>query len=165
MISVVKNINSGFSSLYSGVLLMNSKILVLWTSTLTIIVIASPTPVPPLRTELLSTMSCTVTVVFPNDVDAKYDIDYYVKNHMTLIEKLWSNYGLKRWSVTNYVPGIDGTPPLYSFGSEVVWENEVGMKKAFESSTVAEIMADVAHFSNKPPIFLIGRTVKPAFNI
>lgn len=99
-------------------------------------------------------MACTVTVVFPNDADAKYDIDYYVKNHMTLIEKLWSNYGLKGWSVTKYVPSLDGTPPLYAFGSEVFWENEEGMKKAFESSTVTEIMADISRFSNKPPDLL-----------
>ncbi|PYI02321.1 hypothetical protein BO78DRAFT_422682 [Aspergillus sclerotiicarbonarius CBS 121057] len=108
-------------------------------------------------------MSFTVTVVFPNDADAKYDIDYYTKTHMALIEKHWSKYGLKGWSVTKYVPGVDGTPPVYAFGSEAFWESEDGMKSAFGSPEVAEIMADVAHFSNKSPIFLLGQTIKPAF--
>lgn len=58
---------------------------------------------------------------------------------------------------------MDGAPPIYAFGSEVFWENEEGMKKAFESPTVVEIMADVSRFSNKPPVFLFGRTIKPAF--
>lgn len=107
-------------------------------------------------------MACTVTVVFPNDADAKYDIDYYIKNHMTLIAKHWSKFGLKSWSVTKYIPGLEGTPPVYAFGSEVYWESEEGMKKAFGSPEVAEIMADVARFSNKPPTFLIGQTIKPA---
>ncbi|RAH75727.1 uncharacterized protein BO66DRAFT_416913 [Aspergillus aculeatinus CBS 121060] len=110
-------------------------------------------------------MTLTVTVVFPNDTDAKYDIDYYVENHMTLVEKLWSQYGLQGWSVTKYIPGLDGSPPLYAFGSEVFWENEEGMKEAFRSSSVAEIMADVARFSNKSPIFLIGQTIKPALHM
>ncbi|RAL02820.1 uncharacterized protein BO80DRAFT_463071 [Aspergillus ibericus CBS 121593] len=108
-------------------------------------------------------MSFTVTVVFPNDADAEYNIDYYTQTHMTLIEKHWSKYGLKGWSVTKYVPGLDGTPPLYAFGSEVFWENEDGAKAAFASPEVAEIMGDVPHFSNKTPIFLLGQTVKPAF--
>lgn len=57
-------------------------------------------------------MAFTVTVVFPNDADAKYDVDYYTKTHMTLIEKHWSKYGLQGWSVTKYLPGLDGAPPL-----------------------------------------------------
>lgn len=109
-------------------------------------------------------MSCTVTVVFPNDADAKYDIEYYSKNHMTLIEKHWSKFGLKSWSVTKYIPGLDGSPPAYAFGSEVYWESEEGMAQAFRSSEVAEIMADVTLFSNKPPTFLIGQIIKRASN-
>ncbi|GIC94611.1 uncharacterized protein Aud_001940 [Aspergillus udagawae] len=109
-------------------------------------------------------MACTITVVFPNDVDAKYDIDYYITNHMTLIEKHWSKYGLQGWSVTKYIPSLDGAAPVYAFGSQVYWESEEGMKKAFESAEAAEIMGDVPHFSNKPPIFLIGQTIRPAFN-
>lgn len=109
-------------------------------------------------------MAFTVTVVFPNDAGAKYDIDYYTKTHMTFIEKHWSKYGLQGWSVTKYRPGLDGAPPLYAFGSEVIWESEEGMKSAFGSSEVAETMEDVARFSNKHPIFLIGQTIKPAIS-
>lgn len=69
-------------------------------------------------------MACTISVVFPNEVDAKYDIEYYTRNHMPLIEKHWSQYGLKNWSVTKFVLGMDGTPPIYAFGREVFWENE-----------------------------------------
>jgi len=102
-------------------------------------------------------MGFTVTVVFPSDVDAKYDIDYYTKTHMPLIEKHWSKYGLQGWSVTKYVPGLDGAPSPYAFGSEVFWSSEDGMKSAFRSPEVAEIMDDVARFSNKRPIFLFCR--------
>lgn len=73
---------------------------------------------------------------------------------MTLIEKHWSKYGLQGWSVTKYLPGLDNVPPLYAFGSEVFWESEDGMKSTFGSPEVAEIMEDVARFSNKHPHFL-----------
>ena len=109
-------------------------------------------------------MAYTVTVVFPNDADAKYGINYYTNSHMSLIEKRWSKYGLKSWSVTKYAPSLDGTAPMYAFGSQVYWENEEGMKNAFQSPEVAEIMEDVSRFSNKQPIFLVGQIIKPAFD-
>ncbi|GKZ32806.1 hypothetical protein AbraIFM66950_002433 [Aspergillus brasiliensis] len=109
-------------------------------------------------------MAYTITVVFPNDADAQYDIDYYTNVHMKLIEKHWSKYGLKSWSVTKFLPSLDGAAPVYAVGSQVHWESEEGMKKAFESPEVAEIMGDVSRFSNKKPVFLIGETVKPTLD-
>ncbi|CAK41996.1 uncharacterized protein BO96DRAFT_492378 [Aspergillus niger CBS 101883] len=103
-------------------------------------------------------MTYTITVVFPNETDAQYDIDYYTNVHMRLIEKHWSKYGLKSWSVTKFGPSLDGTAPVYAVGSRVHWESEEGMKRAFESPEVAEVMGDVVHFSNKQPIFLFGET-------
>ncbi len=35
-------------------------------------------------------MAYTVTVVFPIDADAQYDINYYTNSHMSLIEQHWS---------------------------------------------------------------------------
>ena len=63
-------------------------------------------------------MAFTVTVVFPNDADAKYDVDYYTKTHMTLIEKHWSKYGLQGWSVTKYLPGLDVRPHSRRLGKK-----------------------------------------------
>lgn len=101
-------------------------------------------------------MAVTVTVVFPNEPDAKYDIEYYMAKHMPLIETRWGKYGIKSWSATKYSNGIDGSPPLYAFGSVVTWDNEEQVKTAFTGPEVGEIMADVPNFSNKQPIFLIG---------
>ncbi|GFN11042.1 hypothetical protein AtubIFM56815_008608 [Aspergillus tubingensis] len=107
-------------------------------------------------------MTYTITVVFPNEPDAKYDIEYYTNVHMRLIEKHWTKYGLKSWSVTKFGPALDGTPPPYAVGSRVHWESEEGMKKAFESPEVPEVMGDVVNFSNRPAIFLFGETVQPS---
>ncbi|PWY77748.1 hypothetical protein BO83DRAFT_425211 [Aspergillus eucalypticola CBS 122712] len=106
-------------------------------------------------------MTYTITVVFPNEPDAKYDINYYTNVHMRLIEKHWIKYGLKSWSVTKFGPSLDGTPPPYAVGSRVHWESKEGMKKASESLEVPEVIGDVVNFSNKPAIFLFGETVQP----
>ncbi|KAJ0369391.1 hypothetical protein COL26b_010470 [Colletotrichum chrysophilum] len=87
-------------------------------------------------------MTITITVVFPNDDDAQYDIDYYVTKHMPLIQERW-----------------DGAKPLYAFGSVVYWDNLEQIKTAFGGPEVGEIMGDVSNFSNKEPIFLTGEVL------
>ncbi|GJC89625.1 hypothetical protein ColLi_12463 [Colletotrichum liriopes] len=104
-------------------------------------------------------MPITVTVVFPNEPDAKYDIEYYIKTHMPLIEKLWGKYGSGSWTVTKFQGGLDGSAPLYAFGSVVTWDSLDQIKAAFGGPEVGEIMGDVGNFSNKQPIFLIGEVL------
>ncbi|KAF4825611.1 hypothetical protein CGCSCA5_v000415 [Colletotrichum siamense] len=104
-------------------------------------------------------MTITITVVFPNDDDAQYDIDYYVTKHMPLIQERWGKYGVKSWSVTKFQPGADGAKPLYAFGSVVYWDNLEQIKTAFGGPEVGEIMGDVSNFSNKEPIFLTGEVL------
>ncbi|KAH6866239.1 hypothetical protein B0T10DRAFT_468057 [Thelonectria olida] len=104
-------------------------------------------------------MAFTVTVVFPNESDAKYDIDYYVTKHMPLIQERWGKYGVTSWSATKFTDGLDGSPSLYAFGSVVNWDNADQVKTAFAGPEVAEIMGDVPHFSNKQAIFLLGEVL------
>ncbi|OLN86556.1 hypothetical protein CCHL11_08522 [Colletotrichum chlorophyti] len=105
-------------------------------------------------------MTITITVVFPNEADAKYDIDYYVNKHMPLIQERWGQYGVKSWSVTKFQNGADGSAPLYAFGSTVSWDNLDQIKSAFAGPEAAEIMGDVSNFSNKQPIFLTGEVLR-----
>lgn len=44
-----------------------------------------------------------MTVVYPAKEGAKFDMDYYLKSHMPLVEKTWKSYGLK--SVRNHYTG------------------------------------------------------------
>ncbi|KAB8078103.1 hypothetical protein BDV29DRAFT_20618 [Aspergillus leporis] len=99
-------------------------------------------------------MTHTITVLFPSDADADYNIGYYMFHHMTLIERHWKKYGLQRWSVTKFNLALDRSQPPYAFGSTVVWENETSLEEATGSAESAEIMRDVAKFSNKQPVFL-----------
>lgn len=104
-------------------------------------------------------MSYTITALFPAVPDAKYDLPYYITHHMPLIERQWKKYGVKSWSVTHFGPDLHGNQPLYTFGSTVVWENEVGVKEAVGGPEAVEIMGDVEKFSNKEPVFLFEEMV------
>ncbi|KAH6679905.1 ethyl tert-butyl ether degradation EthD [Plectosphaerella plurivora] len=105
-------------------------------------------------------MAVSITVVFPNEADAEYDIDYYITKHMPLIQSRWGKYGVKSWSVTKFGNGVDGSAPLYAFGSTVNWDNHEQIKTAFAGPEVGEIMGDVPNFSNKQPVFLVGEVLK-----
>ncbi|KAF6808473.1 ethyl tert-butyl ether degradation [Colletotrichum sojae] len=105
-------------------------------------------------------MSITTTVLFRNEPDAKYDIDYYVKNHMPLVQSLWGKYGVTGWSVTRYTSGADGSAPEFSFGSIVTWESKDQIAAAFARPEAGQIMGDRLNFSNKKPIFLFGETIR-----
>ncbi|KAH7141041.1 hypothetical protein EDB81DRAFT_948737 [Dactylonectria macrodidyma] len=104
-------------------------------------------------------MAFTVTVVFPNEPDAKYDIDYYLTKHMPMIQERWGKYGVISWSATKFIDGLDGSPSPYAFGSVVNWDNADQVKTAFAGPEVADIMRDVSNFSNKQAIFLLGEVL------
>ncbi|KAG4293426.1 ethyl tert-butyl ether degradation EthD [Fusarium proliferatum] len=104
-------------------------------------------------------MTFTVTVLFPNEPDAKYDFEYYVSKHMPLIQERWGKYGVKGWSATQFTNGLDGSPGPYAFGSIVEWEDQSQVKIAFAGPEVAEIMGDVVNFSNKEAVFLLGKVM------
>ncbi|KAH6619897.1 hypothetical protein C7974DRAFT_473764 [Boeremia exigua] len=101
-------------------------------------------------------MPFTVTVLFSNVADAKYNEEYYKSHHMPLVLEKWAKYGMKSFVITKFVAGVGGEQPVYSFGATVDWETEEAAREAFAGPEVGEIMADVPNFSNKPPVFLLG---------
>ncbi|KAF4919085.1 hypothetical protein CGCVW01_v008226 [Colletotrichum viniferum] len=104
-------------------------------------------------------MPATVTVLYPNEPDAKYDIDYYINKHMPLAGSTWKAFGVTSWSVTKYAPGPDGAEPKYAFAGILQWDSVESVKKALASADTAKIMQDVPNYSNKQPILLIGDEV------
>ncbi|KAL0931425.1 ethyl tert-butyl ether degradation [Colletotrichum truncatum] len=105
-------------------------------------------------------MAVTVSVLYPNEPDAKYDVDYYVNKHMPLAGSTWKDFGVKSWSVIKYAPGPDGTEPKYAFAGVLQWDSLENVKKALAAPETAKVMQDVPNYSNKQPVFLIGDEVK-----
>ncbi|KAK1989137.1 hypothetical protein LZ30DRAFT_696520 [Colletotrichum cereale] len=107
-------------------------------------------------------MPFTVTVLYPNEADAKYDFDYYVNSHMPMAAANWKPSGCTSWSATQYQATPDGKQPKYSFAGILVFETVADIHKALTSAETATIMKDVPNYSNKEPEFLIGEVAKSA---
>ncbi|OHE92051.1 hypothetical protein CORC01_12632 [Colletotrichum orchidophilum] len=105
-------------------------------------------------------MPATFTILYPNEADAKYDIDYYVNSHMPLAAATWAAAGVKSWKVTKYAASADGKEPKYAFGGILIFDSVESIQKALTSPETAKVLQDVPNYSNKEPVFLIGEDAK-----
>ncbi|KAF7557534.1 hypothetical protein G7Z17_g538 [Cylindrodendrum hubeiense] len=104
-------------------------------------------------------MPATLNAFFPNEPDAEYNVEYYVKHHMPLVQNTLGKYGLKSWTVTKFVTGPDDSEPKYSFGSVMYWESLESIKNAFAGPEIGGLFEDVVNFSNKHAELLTGEIV------
>jgi uncharacterized protein (TIGR02118 family) len=97
----------------------------------------------------------TVTVLYPAQEGATFNLDYYLKTHMPLAQKHWTKYGLKSYKVTKF-----STPDsVYSHGVYMEFEDYEGFQKAVQSPETKEVMGDVENFSNVKPVIVAGEVV------
>lgn len=101
-------------------------------------------------------MPATLTILYPNEPDAKYDVDYYIAKHMPLVVSAFQKYGVTGWSVTRYT----GAEPKYFFAGHIQFTNIEDVQKALDSPEAAETMLDVPNYSNKQPVILMGEDAK-----
>jgi uncharacterized protein (TIGR02118 family) len=99
------------------------------------------------------TVSCSV--LYPNEPDATFDMDYYLSTHMPLVGKHFGSHGLKSWSVTEFQPGPDGAKPQFSVEATLIFDKAEQVAKAVEAEG-STVFGDVPNFSNKKPLFLMG---------
>lgn len=105
-------------------------------------------------------MTFHVNVLYPNDEGATFDMDYYLKTHMPLVKKHWSQFGLKGYTVTQAGPLPDGSKAQYSVLATLIWDKQDDVGTAMgDQKTTGEIMGDIPNFSNKQPIFVSGDVV------
>ncbi|KAK5943589.1 hypothetical protein PMZ80_004597 [Knufia obscura] len=107
-------------------------------------------------------MTVEVTVLYPNEEDATFNMDYYLSTHMPLVSDKWQKYGLKGWRVVQFQPGPDGAKPQYSTQATLIWDAPEDLQKAMGSEETKEVLGDVPNFSNKQPVFIAGPVLKTA---
>ncbi len=98
-----------------------------------------------------------VSVMYPYDVDRTFDLDYYCKVHMPMVERLVGKEILKRWSVEKGV-GVGGKPPVYSAVGVLFVESLEGFTQAFDKHAL-ELARDVPNFAQIAPIAVFTEIV------
>jgi uncharacterized protein (TIGR02118 family) len=96
-----------------------------------------------------------VSVFYPTRENAKFDMDYYCKSHMPMVqEKLGS--ACKRMAVEQGVAGgAPGTPPTYAAMGHLYFDSLLQFQSAFAPHASA-IMADIPNYTDIQPVIQIS---------
>ncbi|KAF2149280.1 hypothetical protein K461DRAFT_281641 [Myriangium duriaei CBS 260.36] len=105
-------------------------------------------------------MGFIATVVYPNNENTKFDMDYYLNKHMPLVQKHFGSHGLKHWEVASYDKTLTGEKSPWSVQAILFWESEAGAKRAADTNheEAKVVFGDVPNFTNEAPTLLWGKT-------
>jgi uncharacterized protein (TIGR02118 family) len=99
-----------------------------------------------------------VSVMYPNAEGAKFDIIYYRDKHMPMVKRLMGDY-CRHYSVDKGLSG--GTPgeaAPYIAMAHIFCDSVEAFQAGFGPHT-AEIMGDVANYTNLTPMIQISEIV------
>lgn len=96
-----------------------------------------------------------VSVLYPNAVDAKFDMSYYMDRHIPMVqEKLGA--ALKGASVAQGLGGGQpGTPPAFLVLCDLQFDSVDAFQQAF-GPHAATIVADIPNYTNIQPTIQIS---------
>jgi uncharacterized protein (TIGR02118 family) len=104
-------------------------------------------------------MTFTVSILYPNPEDIKFDEEYYIKTHGPLVEKAWKSLGLTSWRINKFPTALDGSRSQYLIQATLEWESEEALKAALAAPASAEVFGDISNFTNVTPITLAGTSL------
>ncbi|KAI9904570.1 hypothetical protein N3K66_001099 [Trichothecium roseum] len=108
-------------------------------------------------------MTFKAQVLYPNEADTTFDMDYYIQTHMPLVEKSWKPYGLEKWEVVKYHDFSAGAgeqaKATYAVAAFLTWKDKESASKAFGGPEASGVFGDIPNFCNKQPLLVAGDLV------
>ncbi|MBW2031164.1 MAG: EthD family reductase [Deltaproteobacteria bacterium] len=96
-----------------------------------------------------------VSVMYPNQ-GGKFDLDYYMNNHVPLVHKLLDPYGLVRVEVDKGIgTARPGAPAPFVAIAHLVFDSLDRMQEGLKAHD-PELAADLANFTDIQPQFQIS---------
>ena len=104
-------------------------------------------------------MAITITVFYPNTQGSRFDVGYFVKTHIPLVERHWRGKGLTSVTLLKGVATADpATPPPYQVITVLGFESLEAFKAAVKESGAA-VIGDVANYTDVQPIIQINENL------
>lgn len=92
-----------------------------------------------------------VSVMYPNQENARFDIEYYRTKHLDLVTRHLQPFGLVRTEVLKGISGGAGQPAPYICIGNLYFETADGYDNGIAASGGA-LRADIANFTNMAPV-------------
>jgi uncharacterized protein (TIGR02118 family) len=102
-----------------------------------------------------------VSVMYPNQQDARFDVEYYRTKHMELVQKHLKPFGLVRTEVLKGISGTAGQPAPYICIGNLYFTAADGYEKGIAASAGA-LRADIPNFTNVTPVRQVSEILTPA---
>ena len=101
-------------------------------------------------------MGITVTVLYPNTRGSRFDLDYYLKTHIPLVETSWSGKGLTSTKLLKGAGTPDpSTPAPYQVIAILGFDSLAAFQAAAKESGAA-VMGDIPNFTDVTPVIQIN---------
>ncbi len=102
----------------------------------------------------------TVSVFYPKTAESTFNLDYYMSNHVPMVERLLKPMGMREVVVEQSIgTPMPNVPAPFSIVARLVFNNveemEMGMGHHGET-----LMRDIPNFSNVQPVVQIGKRIK-----
>ena len=91
-----------------------------------------------------------INVFYPAGDGSTFDHDYFRDTHIPLAVKTWGLPGAQ------ILKGLNGP---YVAGAQFVFESQEAVDAAFSNPATAEVMADVANYTNITPLLQTSEVV------
>lgn len=105
-------------------------------------------------------MSCIGTVLYANNPDLEFNLDYFCQKHQPLLKEHWGPLGLKEVTVVQLAPTLaDGSKAPYIYQAITIWESTEHAMNAMGAEISQSLFADLPNFSNQQPMIMIGNKV------
>ena len=97
-----------------------------------------------------------VSIIYPNQKDARFDLDYYQNNHMKHVEKLLNPYGLIKTTIEKGISGGAGLPPPYVCIGCLYFETEDGYDRGITEAGKV-LREDIRNYTDIQPTRQISK--------
>jgi uncharacterized protein (TIGR02118 family) len=96
-----------------------------------------------------------VSVIYPANEGARFDVDYYLKTHVPMVGARAKDGGLREVKVLRGSSAPGGGAPAYSMIALLSFDSAAAFEQVLERHG-AEIIGDIPNFSNVQPVIQIN---------
>ena len=99
-----------------------------------------------------------IRVVYPNKLDGRFDLDYYLAEHMPLVARLYGDFGLISWEVEKGTSMSAKIAADYLLACNLCFDSMQNAKLALKNEG-GKVMKDVENFTDIVPVISFGEVI------
>ena len=101
-------------------------------------------------------MTILVTLAYPNQPGARFDYEYYEREHMPLVARLWDGTGFLGSEAMRGLAGADGGAAPYFAVATLRFTSIEAFQAAIGSEAGAKVLADVPNYTSVEPVMQVN---------